>query len=46
MVLECKKDSVATPYQEISRGLELHGDGIHSTNQSFEIEEIDGDIGS
>jgi len=25
-------------------GLSLHGDGIHKTNQSFSIEEIDGDI--
>ena len=45
MVLECAKDSVATGYQSPSRGLSLHGDGIHSTNQSFSIEEIDSDIG-
>ena len=44
MVLECAKDSVATGYQEISRGVSLHTDGIHKTNQSFGIEEIDGDI--
>ena len=45
MVLECAKDSVATGYQEISRGVSLHTDGIHKTNQSFELEEIDSDIG-
>jgi len=45
MVLECAKDSVATGYQSPSRGLSLHGDGIHKTNQSFSIEEIDSDIG-
>ena len=44
MVLECAKDSVATGYQSPSIGLSLHGDGIHKTNQSFSIEEIDGDI--
>ncbi len=45
MVLECAKDSVATGYQSPSIGLSLHGDGIHQTNQSFSIEEIDSDIG-
>jgi len=45
MVLECAKDSVATKYQDISRGVQLHGDGIHKTNRSLEIEEIDSDIG-
>ena len=45
MILECAKDSVATPYQEPSIGVSLHGDGIHKTNQSFSIEEIDSDIG-
>ena len=45
MILECAKDSVATGYQSPSRGLSLHGDGIHNTNQSFELEEIDSDIG-
>jgi len=45
MTLECAKDSVATGYQEISRGVSLHGDGIHKTNSSFSIEEIDSDIG-
>ena len=45
MVLECAKDSVATGYQEISRGVSLHTDGIHTTNRSLEIEEIDSDIG-
>ena len=45
MVLECAKDSVATGYQSPSIGLSLHGDGIHKTNSSFSIEEIDSDIG-
>ena len=45
MILECAKDSVATEYGSLSRGVSLHGDGIHSTNQSFSIEEIDSDIG-
>ena len=45
MVLECAKDSVATGYQEPSIGLSLHGDGIHTTNRSFEQSDIDGDIG-
>jgi len=44
MILECAKDSVATSYGALSRGVSLHGDGIHKTNQSFELEEIDGDI--
>ena len=45
MILECAKDSVATGYQEPSIGLSLHGDGIHTTNRTFEQSDIDGDIG-
>jgi len=45
MILACAKDSVATDYGDISRGVSVHGDGIHSANQSeLQIEEIDGDI--
>ena len=46
MILECAKDSVATEYGSLSRGVSLHGDGIHKANKSsLEIEEIDSDIG-
>ena len=48
MVLECAKDSVATGYQELGSGYNGADAGfamsIHNTNQSFSIEEIDGDI--
>jgi hypothetical protein len=44
MILECAKDSVATSYGDLHRGVSLHG-GVHKTSRkSIELEEIDGDI--
>ena len=46
MNLECAKDSVATAYGEISQGVRMHRDGIHTANKTeLQLEEIDGDIG-
>ena len=46
MTLGCAKDSVATSYGDVSQGVRMHRDGIHSANQSeLQLEEIDGDIG-
>ena len=43
MVLECAKDSVATPYGS-SNNIDEFATNVHTTNRSLEIEEIDGDI--
>ena len=46
MILECAKDSVATPYQGKARVPDAIGNNhINKTNRSLEIEEIDSDIG-
>ena len=46
MALECAKDSVATAYGEVSQGVRMHRDGIHTANKPYlQIEEIDSDIG-
>ena len=46
MILECAKDSVATPYQGKERVPDAIGNNhINKTNRSLEIEEIDSDIG-
>ena len=42
MILECAKDSVATSYQDLAPNPHLN---VHETSRSFELEEIDGDIG-
>jgi len=45
MILECVKDSVATPQDSLSQGQRQHGN-VHTPNRSeIELEELDGDIG-
>jgi len=44
MILECAKDSVATPYGS-SNNIDEFATNVHTTNRSLEIEEIDSDIG-
>ena len=46
MILECAKDSVATPHGEVHQGVRMHRDGIYSANRSkLQEEVIDSDIG-
>ena len=42
MILECAKDSVATPYGS-SNNIDEFATNVHTTNRSLEIEEIDSD---
>ena len=45
MILECVKDSVATPQDSLSQGQRQHGN-VHTPNRSeIELKELDGDIG-
>ena len=44
MILECAKDSVATPYGS-TNNIDEFATNVHTTNRSLEIEEIDSDIG-